>query len=121
MGGKGFTLAQKIIGQACGKEGVLPGETCEPRVATVGSQDATGIMTCDELTELACLKFQAPLTLQSFCHTAAYPKESDILMHETLPKYFQKRGGVALKPGDGIIHSWLNKMLVPDQVGIGEG
>ncbi len=117
--GKGFTLAQKIIGRACGKSGVLPGETCEPKVSTVGSQDATGVMTCDELTELACLKFQASLTIQSFCHTAAYPNENDIVMHNTLPEYFKTRGGVALKPGDGIIHSWLNRMLIPDQVGIG--
>ena len=117
--GKSFTLAQKIIGKACGERGVLPGESCEPRVSIVGSQDATGVMTCDELTELACLKFQAPLVLQSFCHTAAYPKNSDILMHSTLIDYFQKRGGVAIKPGDGIIHSWLNRMLLPDQVGTG--
>ncbi len=115
----GFTLAQKIVGRACGREGVLPGESCEPMTATVGSQDTTGPMTRDELTELACLSFQAGLTMQSFCHTAAYPKERDKTMHKTLPGFFTERGGVALRPGDGIIHSWLNRLLLPDTVGTG--
>jgi aconitate hydratase 2/2-methylisocitrate dehydratase len=114
-----YTLAQKIVGKACGKKGVLPGETCEPIMATVGSQDTTGPMTADELKELACMKFQAGLFMQSFCHTAAYPKESDAVMHRELSKFVIERDGVALKPGDGIIHSWLNRLLLPDTVGTG--
>ena len=117
--GKGYSLAQKMVGKACGKEGVVPGETCEPMMTTVGSQDTTGPMTRDEMTELACLSFQAPMTMQSFCHTAAYPKERDLQMHKTLPDFISTRGGVALKPGDGIIHSWLNRLLLPDTVGTG--
>ncbi len=117
--GKGYTLAQKMVGKACGKAGVVPGETCEPEMTTVGSQDTTGPMTRDEMTELACLSFQAPLTMQSFCHTAAYPKDRDLQMHKTLPDFISSRGGVALKPGDGIIHSWLNRLLLPDTVGTG--
>ncbi len=117
--GKGYTLAQKMVGKACGKAGVVPGETCEPEMTTVGSQDTTGPMTRDEMTELACLSFQAPLTMQSFCHTAAYPKDRDLLMHKTLPEFISSRGGVALRPGDGIIHSWLNRLLLPDTVGTG--
>ncbi len=119
--GKGFSLAQKLVGRACGlKEGgVRPGTYCEPRMSTVGSQDTTGPMTRDELKELACLGFGADLTMQSFCHTAAYPKPVDVETHHTLPDFFQTRGGVALRPGDGIIHSWLNRMLLPDQVGTG--
>ncbi len=116
---KGFTLAQKIVGRACGVEGVRPGTYCEPRMSTVGSQDTTGPMTRDELKELACLGFSADLVMQSFCHTAAYPKPVDVEMHHTLPDFFQTRGGVALNPGDGIIHSWLNRMILPDQVGTG--
>jgi aconitate hydratase 2/2-methylisocitrate dehydratase len=116
---KGFTLAQKIVGRACGVDGVRPGTYCEPRVATVGSQDTTGPMTRDELKELACLGFSADLVLQSFCHTAAYPKPVDIETQHTLPDFVRTRGGVSLKPGDGIIHSWLNRMLLPDQVGTG--
>ncbi|MCP4006098.1 MAG: bifunctional aconitate hydratase 2/2-methylisocitrate dehydratase [bacterium] len=117
--GKGFTLAQKIVGRACGADGVRPGAYCEPRMSTVGSQDTTGPMTRDELKELACLGFQADLVLQSFCHTAAYPKLVDVGTHQTLPGFFTERGGIALRPGDGIIHSWLNRMLLPDQVGTG--
>ncbi len=119
--GKGFSLAQKLVGRACGlKEGgIRPGSYCEPRMSTVGSQDTTGPMTRDELKELACLGFGADLTMQSFCHTAAYPKPVDVEMHNGLPDFFQTRGGVALRPGDGIIHSWLNRMLLPDQVGTG--
>ena len=117
--GKGYSLAQKLVGKACGKAGVVPGETCEPKMTTVGSQDTTGPMTRDEMTELACLSFQASLTMQSFCHTAAYPKERDLQMHRTLPEFISSRGGVALKPGDGIIHSWLNRLLLPDTVGTG--
>jgi aconitate hydratase 2/2-methylisocitrate dehydratase len=117
--GQGYTLAQKIVGRACGVDGVLPGETCEPKMTTVGSQDTTGPMTRDEMTELACLKFQADFTMQSFCHTAAYPKDKDKKMHTTLPGFFTERGGVALKPGDGIIHSWLNRFILPDTVGTG--
>ena len=116
---KGFTLAQKIVGRACGVAGVRPGTYCEPRMSTVGSQDTTGPMTRDELKELACLGFSADLTMQSFCHTAAYPKPVDVDTHHTLPDFFMTRGGVALRPGDGIIHSWLNRMLLPDQVGTG--
>jgi aconitate hydratase 2/2-methylisocitrate dehydratase len=117
--GKGFTLAQKIVGKACGVDGVRPGTYCEPRMSTVGSQDTTGPMTRDELKELACLGFSADLVMQSFCHTAAYPKPVDIKTQHTLPDFIQNRGGVSLRPGDGIIHSWLNRMLLPDQVGTG--
>jgi len=115
----GYTLAQKIVGKACGVEGVRPGVYCEPRMTTVGSQDTTGAMTRDELKELACLGFSADLVMQSFCHTAAYPKPVDIELQHTLPDFMQSRGGVSLKPGDGIIHSWLNRMLLPDTVGTG--
>jgi aconitate hydratase 2 / 2-methylisocitrate dehydratase len=117
--GQGYTLAQKIVGRACGLKGVLPGMACEPKMATVGSQDTTGLMTADELQELACLKFQVPMFMQSFCHTAAYPKPADIKMHRNLPDFVSGRGGVVLKPGDGIIHSWLNRLLLPDTVGTG--
>ncbi|MDY7013446.1 MAG: bifunctional aconitate hydratase 2/2-methylisocitrate dehydratase [Cyanobacteriota bacterium] len=116
---KGFTLAQKMVGKACGVDGIRPGTSCEPRMTTVGSQDTTGPMTRDELKELACLGFNADLTLQTFCHTAAYPKPVDVNTHKQLPDFFSTRGGVALKPGDGIIHSWLNRMLLPDTVGTG--
>ncbi|MEX2130686.1 MAG: bifunctional aconitate hydratase 2/2-methylisocitrate dehydratase [Pseudohongiellaceae bacterium] len=116
---KGFTLAQKMVGRACGVQGVRPGSYCEPRMTTVGSQDTTGPMTRDELKDLACLGFSADLVLQSFCHTAAYPKPVDIETQHTLPDFIQTRGGVALRPGDGIIHSWLNRMLLPDTVGTG--
>merc|ERR1719379_1542317 len=115
----GYTLAQKMVGKACGVEGVLPGTYCEPKMTTVGSQDTTGPMTRDELKDLACLGFSADLVMQSFCHTAAYPKPVDVTTHRTLPKFIAERGGVALRPGDGIIHSWLNRMLLPDQVGTG--
>ncbi|WP_110665552.1 bifunctional aconitate hydratase 2/2-methylisocitrate dehydratase [Salinicola halophilus] len=117
--GKGFTLAQKMVGKACGLEGVRPGMYCEPRMTTVGSQDTTGPMTRDELKDLACLGFQADLVMQSFCHTSAYPKPVDVETHHTLPDFIQNRGGVSLRPGDGIIHSWLNRMLLPDTVGTG--
>lgn len=117
--GKGFTLAQKMVGKACGLPGVRPGTSCEPLMTTVGSQDTTGPMTRDELKELACLGFSADLVMQSFCHTAAYPKPVDIKTHQQLPDFFSTRGGVALRPGDGIIHSWLNRMLLPDTVGTG--
>ncbi|MEB3309664.1 MAG: bifunctional aconitate hydratase 2/2-methylisocitrate dehydratase [Snowella sp.] len=117
--GKGFTLAQKMVGKACGLPGVRPGTACDPIMTTVGSQDTTGPMTRDELKELACLGFSADLTMQSFCHTAAYPKPVDIKTHKELPDFFSTRGGVALRPGDGIIHSWLNRMLLPDTVGTG--
>ncbi len=117
--GKGFTLAQKMVGQACGVTGIRPGTYCEPRMSTVGSQDTTGPMTRDELKELACLGFSADLVMQSFCHTAAYPKPVDIQTQHELPDFFASRGGVVLKPGDGIIHSWLNRMLLPDKVGTG--
>ncbi|MGI9346288.1 MAG: bifunctional aconitate hydratase 2/2-methylisocitrate dehydratase [Gammaproteobacteria bacterium] len=115
----GYTLAQKIVGRACGVEGIRPGMYCEPVISTVGSQDTTGPMTRDELKELACLGFSADLVMQSFCHTVAYPKPVDIKTQHSLPDFFRTRGGVALKPGDGIIHSWLNRMLLPDQVGTG--
>ncbi len=115
----GFTQAQKIVGKACGLDGVRPGMTCEPIMTTVGSQDTTGPMTRDELKELACLGFTADLVMQSFCHTAAYPKPVDLVTHKELPDFISQRGGVALKPGDGIIHSWLNRMLLPDTVGTG--
>ena len=116
---QGFTLAQKIVGKACGLPGIRPGDYCEPRMTTVGSQDTTGPMTRDELKELACLGFSADLVMQSFCHTAAYPKPVDIETQHQLPDFIQTRGGVALRPGDGIIHSWLNRMLLPDTVGTG--
>ena len=116
---KGYTLAQKMVGKACGVEGVRPGDYCEPRMSTVGSQDTTGPMTRDELKELACLGFSADLVMQSFCHTAAYPKPVDIDTQHSLPEFIKTRGGVSLKPGDGIIHSWLNRMLIPDTVGTG--
>ncbi|HEY9699597.1 MAG TPA: bifunctional aconitate hydratase 2/2-methylisocitrate dehydratase [Trichocoleus sp.] len=117
--GKGFTLAQKMVGKACGLPGVRPGTSCEPLMTTVGSQDTTGPMTRDELKELACLGFSADLVMQSFCHTAAYPKPVDIKTHHDLPDFINARGGVSLRPGDGIIHSWLNRMLLPDTVGTG--
>jgi aconitate hydratase 2/2-methylisocitrate dehydratase len=116
---QGYTLAQKIVGRACGVEGVLPGTACEPHMTTVGSQDTTGPMTADELKELACLEFQADLFMQSFCHTAAYPKPTDAKMHKTLPPFMVARKGVSLKPGDGVIHSWLNRLVLPDTVGTG--
>lgn len=116
---KGYTLAQKMVGKACGVGGVRPGMSVEPRMTTVGSQDTTGPMTADEMKELACLKFDADLVMQSFCHTAAYPKEVDVKMHKWLPEFILERNGVALRPGDGIIHSWLNRMLLPDTVGTG--
>ena len=121
-GSKGFTLAQKMVGKACGLpegKGVRPGTYCEPKMTTVGSQDTTGPMTRDELKDLACLGFSADLVMQSFCHTAAYPKPVDVEMQHTLPDFIRTRGGVALRPGDGIIHSWLNRMLLPDTVGTG--
>ncbi|SCC71711.1 bifunctional aconitate hydratase 2/2-methylisocitrate dehydratase [Acinetobacter albensis] len=120
--GKGFTQAQKMVGRACGLpegQGVLPGTYCEPKMTTVGSQDTTGPMTRDELKDLACLGFSADLVMQSFCHTAAYPKPVDVQMQHTLPDFIMNRGGVSLRPGDGIIHSWLNRMLMPDTVGTG--
>lgn len=117
--GKGFSLAQKMVGRACGTEGIRPGTYCEPRMTTVGSQDTTGPMTRDELKDLACLGFSADLTMQSFCHTAAYPKPVDIDTQHSLPDFIMNRGGVSLRPGDGIIHSWLNRMLLPDTVGTG--
>ena len=120
--GKGFTQAQKMVGRACGLpegQGVLPGTYCEPKMTTVGSQDTTGPMTRDELKDLACLGFSADLVMQSFCHTAAYPKPVDVQMQHTLPDFIMNRGGVSLRPGDGIIHSWLNRMLLPDTVGTG--
>jgi aconitate hydratase 2/2-methylisocitrate dehydratase len=116
---KGFTLAQKMVGKACGVEGIRPGTYCEPRMSTVGSQDTTGPMTRDELKELACLGFSADLVMQSFCHTAAYPKPVDIETQHNLPDFIMNRGGVSLRPGDGIIHSWMNRMLLPDSVGTG--
>jgi aconitate hydratase 2/2-methylisocitrate dehydratase len=117
--GKGYTLAQKIVGKACSIEGVRPGTYCEPRMTTVGSQDTTGAMTRDELKELACLGFSADLVMQSFCHTAAYPKPVDIKLQHELPEFISTRGGVSLRPGDGVIHSWLNRMILPDTVGTG--
>lgn len=117
--GKGFTLAQKMVGRACGVTGVRPGAYCEPKATTVGSQDTTGGMTRDELKELACLGFSADLVMQSFCHTAAYPKPVDIKLQHSLPEFMSSRGGVSLKPGDGVIHSWLNRMVLPDTVGTG--
>ncbi|MBI2744776.1 MAG: bifunctional aconitate hydratase 2/2-methylisocitrate dehydratase [Burkholderiales bacterium] len=120
--GKGFTLAQKMVGRACGLpegKGVVPGTYCEPKMTSVGSQDTTGTMTRDELKDLACLGFSSDLVMQSFCHTAAYPKPVDVKMHHELPEFMSNRGGISLKPGDGIIHSWLNRMLLPDTVGTG--
>ncbi|WP_193163927.1 bifunctional aconitate hydratase 2/2-methylisocitrate dehydratase [Microbulbifer hainanensis] len=117
--GKGYTLAQKMVGKACGMDGVRPGTYCEPKMTTVGSQDTTGPMTRDELKDLACLGFQADLVMQSFCHTAAYPKPVDIDTQHKLPDFIMNRGGVSLRPADGIIHSWLNRMLLPDTVGTG--
>nr|WP_206026571.1 bifunctional aconitate hydratase 2/2-methylisocitrate dehydratase [Rubrivivax benzoatilyticus] len=120
--GRGFTLAQKMVGRACGLpegRGIRPGTYCEPRMTTVGSQDTTGPMTRDELKDLACLGFSADLVMQSFCHTAAYPKAVDVKMHRELPQFISSRGGVALRPGDGVIHSWLNRLLLPDTVGTG--
>jgi aconitate hydratase 2/2-methylisocitrate dehydratase len=120
--GKGFSLAQKMVGRACGLpegKGVRPGTYCEPRMTTVGSQDTTGPMTRDELKDLACLGFSADLVMQSFCHTAAYPKLVDVKMHQELPSFITNRGGVSLNPGDGVIHSWLNRLLLPDTVGTG--
>ncbi len=116
---QGYTLAQKLVGKACDVEGILPGTACLPKMTTVGSQDTTGPMTASEMTELACLKFNADLVMQSFCHTAAYPKPADILTHKTLPDFMSTRGGVALRPGDGVIHTWLNRLLIPDTVGTG--
>lgn len=117
--GKGFTLAQKIVGRACGVKGIRPGTYCEPKMTSVGSQDTTGPMTRDELKDLACLGFSADLVMQSFCHTAAYPKPIDVKTQHTLPDFIRNRGGVSLQPGDGIIHSWLNRMVLPDTVGTG--
>jgi aconitate hydratase 2/2-methylisocitrate dehydratase len=117
--GQGYTLAQKMVGKACGVEGILPGTSCLPKMTTVGSQDTTGPMTRGEITELACLKFNADLVMQSFCHTAAYPKPADVITHATLPDYIMNRKGVSLRPGDGVIHSWLNRLLIPDTVGTG--
>ncbi|MCB1889246.1 MAG: bifunctional aconitate hydratase 2/2-methylisocitrate dehydratase, partial [Rhodocyclaceae bacterium] len=120
--GKGFSLAQKMVGRACGMpegQGIRPGTYCEPKMTTVGSQDTTGPMTRDELKDLACLGFSADLVMQSFCHTAAYPKLVDVRMHRELPSFISTRGGVALRPGDGVIHSWLNRLLLPDTVGTG--
>ena len=117
--GKGYTLAQKMVGRACGMAGVRPNMYVEPITSTVGSQDTTGPMTRDEVVELAALGFSADLVMQSFCHTAAYPKPSDVIMHHTLPEFISKRSGVALRPGDGVIHSWLNRMVLPDTVGTG--
>ncbi|OOF88514.1 bifunctional aconitate hydratase 2/2-methylisocitrate dehydratase [Rodentibacter ratti] len=116
---KGFTLAQKIVGRACGVTGIRAGQYCEPRMTSVGSQDTTGPMTRDELKDLACLGFSADLVMQSFCHTAAYPKPVDVVTHHSLPDFIMNRGGVSLRPGDGVIHSWLNRMLLPDTVGTG--
>jgi aconitate hydratase 2/2-methylisocitrate dehydratase len=117
--GKAYSLAQKMVGKACGVAGILPGTYCEPKMTTVGSQDTTGPMTRDELKDLACLGFSADLVMQSFCHTAAYPKLVDVKMHRELPSFISTRGGVALRPGDGVIHSWLNRLLLPDTVGTG--
>ncbi len=117
--GKGYTLAQKMVGKACGVEGIRPGTYCEPKMTTVGSQDTTGPMTRDELKDLACLGFSADLVMQSFCHTSAYPKPVDVKTHHTLPDFIMNRAGVSLRPGDGVIHSWLNRMLLPDTVGTG--
>ncbi|HBO38081.1 MAG TPA: bifunctional aconitate hydratase 2/2-methylisocitrate dehydratase, partial [Pasteurellaceae bacterium] len=117
--GKGYSLAQKMVGKACGVVGVRPGQYCEPKMTSVGSQDTTGTMTRDELKDLACLSFSTELMMQSFCHTAPYPKPSDVINHKTLPHFITSRSGVALRPGDGVIHSWLNRMLLPFTVGTG--
>ncbi len=117
--GKGYSLAQKMVGKACGVTGIRPGTYCEPKMTTVGSQDTTGPMTRDELKDLACLGFSADLVMQSFCHTAAYPKLVDVKTHRELPSFISNRGGVSLRPGDGVIHSWLNRLLLPDTVGTG--
>lgn len=117
--GQGFSQAQKIVGKACSREGLLPGSACEPKMTTVGSQDTTGPMTADELKELACLEFQTEMFMQSFCHTAAYPKAADVKMHKSLPQFIIERKGVSLKPGDGVIHTWLNRLLLPDTMGTG--
>jgi aconitate hydratase 2/2-methylisocitrate dehydratase len=117
--GQGYSLAQKIVDKACGLEGILPGTACEAKMTTVGSQDTTGPMTADELKELACMEFQADLFMQSFCHTAAYPKPADVKMHKSLAEFITERKGVVLRPGDGIIHSWMNRFLVPDTLGTG--
>jgi aconitate hydratase 2/2-methylisocitrate dehydratase len=117
--GQGFSLAQKIVGKACGKDGVLPGSSVEPKMMTVGSQDTTGPMTADELKELACMKFQSGLFLQTFCHTAAYPKLADVNMHKSLAQFITERKGLSIRPGDGIIHSWINRLLIPDTMGTG--
>lgn len=116
---KGYTLAQKMVGKACGTDGVRAGQYCEPKMTSVGSQDTTGPMTRDELKDLACLGFSADLVMQSFCHTGAYPKPIDVITHHTLPDFIMNRGGISLRPGDGVIHSWLNRMLLPDTVGTG--
>jgi aconitate hydratase 2/2-methylisocitrate dehydratase len=116
---QGYSQAQKIVGRACGRPGILPGTACEPKMTTVGSQDTTGPMTADELKELACLEFQTDLFMQSFCHTAAYPKPADVKMHRNLPEFITSRKGVSLRPGDGIIHSWLNRLILPDTMGTG--
>lgn len=116
---RGYSLAQKMVGRACGVDGIRPGAYCEPKMTSVGSQDTTGPMTRDELKDLACLGFSADLVMQSFCHTAAYPKPVDVTTHHTLPDFIMNRGGVSLRPGDGVIHSWLNRMLLPDTVGTG--
>jgi aconitate hydratase 2/2-methylisocitrate dehydratase len=117
--GQAYSLAQKIVGKACGREGILPGSAVEPKMTTVASQDTTGPMTADELKELACLEFQSDLFMQSFCHTAAYPKLADVQMHQSLARFITERNGVALRPGDGVLHSWLNHLLVPDTLGTG--
>ena len=117
--GKGYSLAQKMVGKACGVKGIRPGTYCEPRMTTVGSQDTTGPMTRDELKDLACLQFSADMVMQSFCHTAPYPKPVDVRTHRELPPFITNRGGVSLNPGDGVIHSWLNRLLLPDTVGTG--
>nr|MBA3848330.1 bifunctional aconitate hydratase 2/2-methylisocitrate dehydratase [Planctomycetota bacterium] len=117
--GKGFTLAQKMVGRACGVPGVRPGTSCEPKMTTVGTQDTTGPMTADEMKELACLRFNADLVMQSFCHTAAYPSDIDVKMQRWLPQFMVERNGVSLRPGDGIIHSWINRLILPDTVGTG--
>jgi aconitate hydratase 2/2-methylisocitrate dehydratase len=115
--GQGYSLAQKIVGKACQMEGVLPGTACEPKMTTVGSQDTTGPMTADELKELACMEFQSDLFMQSFCHTAAYPKPADVRMHKSLSEFIRERKGVAFRPGDGVLHTWLNRLLIPDTMG----
>src|SRR5690625_6969386 len=120
--GKGYTLAQKMVGRACGLpegQGIRPGTYCEPIMTTVGCQDTTGPMTRDELKDLACLGFSTDLVKHSFCHTSSYHKPVDVKMHHELPDFISTRGGVSLRPGDGIIHSWLNRMLLPDTVGTG--